>query len=96
MLRNILTANGLWWPNVDKSATTSFTVSKDYHLLSFATMLGPSPDWFSGVSKLNLCQTNCTWIDSYMEDLYPYDAGTDSGLSYNVINFFLNLKMNIF
>jgi hypothetical protein len=37
-----------------------------------------------GTSNLNLCLSNCTWIDEYMEDLYPTDAGTDSGLSYNV------------
>lgn len=51
-------------------------------------MLGPSPDWLSGLTKLNLCLPNCTWTDGYMEDLYPFDAGTDSGLSYNVILFY--------
>ncbi len=48
-------------------------------------MLGPSPDWISGVSRLNLCLSNCTWMDEYEEDLYLIDAGTDSGVSYNVI-----------
>ena len=83
-IRNILTASGLWFPNVDKETSTQFTVSKSHHLLSFATMIGPSPDWLSGVSNLNLCLPNCTWIDEYSEELYLFDAGTDSGLSYNV------------
>ena len=78
-------ANGLWFPNVDKETNTAFTVSPTHHLLSFATMLGPSPDWLGGLSKLNLCLPNCTWAESFMQDLYPFDAGTDSGISYNVI-----------
>jgi len=27
-------------------------------------MLGPSPDWIVGVSALEMCQINCTWIDN--------------------------------
>ncbi|CAF0721201.1 unnamed protein product, partial [Brachionus calyciflorus] len=86
VVRNIIRANGLWFPNVHRVTTSSFTVSNTHHLLSFATMFGPSPDWFSGVSKLNLCRPDCTWIEEYEEDLMPIDAGTDSGLSYNSPN----------
>lgn len=45
-------------------------------------MLGPSPDWVVGVSKLNLCQKDCSWTRSMVIDLYPWDAGTDNGISY--------------
>lgn len=44
-----MTANGLWFPNVDKKTSSQFTVSATHHLFSFATMLGPSPDWLSGI-----------------------------------------------
>jgi hypothetical protein len=27
---------------------------------------------------------NCTWVENVTQDLYPFDAGTDSGVSYNV------------
>jgi hypothetical protein len=27
-------------------------------------MLGPSPDWIVGVSGLELCLTNCSWLDT--------------------------------
>ena len=27
------------------------------------SMLGPSPDWLVGVSGLEVCQANCTWLD---------------------------------
>jgi hypothetical protein len=37
-----------------------------------------------GVSKLDLCLPDCTWLTSHTEDLYPFDAGVDSGISYNV------------
>lgn len=36
-----------------------------------------------GTSKLNLCLPDCTWVDSYEEDLYLIDAGTDDGVSFN-------------
>lgn len=45
-------------------------------------MLGPSPDWIVGVSGLELCLTNCTWVDSKELFLYPWDAGVDNGISY--------------
>lgn len=57
-------------------------VDKNHPLLSVASMLGPSPDWVVGVSKLNLCRKDCTWTKSEIIDLYPWDAGTDNGISY--------------
>jgi hypothetical protein len=48
-------------------------------------LTGPSPDWIVGVSGLNLCKRDCTWIDEIIVDLYPWDAGTDNGITYMVI-----------
>lgn len=48
-------------------------------------MLGPSPDWCAGVSNLDLC-SNCTWIKRKDIDLYPWDAGTDDGVTYKSRN----------
>jgi spondin-1 len=45
-------------------------------------MLDPSPDWIVGVSGLELCLPNCTWIENKVLNLYPWDAGTDSGPTY--------------
>ena len=45
-------------------------------------MLGPSPDWIVGVSALELCMKNCSWVSEKMMNLYMWDAGTDSGISY--------------
>lgn len=57
-------------------------VDRKHPLLSIASMFGPSPDWVVGVSKLNLCQKDCTWAKSMIIDLYPWDAGTDNGITY--------------
>lgn len=37
-----------------------------------------------GVNSINLCLPNCTWVEQYSEDLYPLDAGIDSGMKYTV------------
>lgn len=81
-LRTLIKAAGLWYPNVNGNTSTSFRVDRKHPLLSVASMLGPSPDWVVGVSKLNLCQKDCTWAKSMIIDLYPWDAGTDNGISY--------------
>ncbi|CAL7936929.1 unnamed protein product [Xylocopa violacea] len=81
-LRTLIKAAGLWYPNVNSNTTTSFSVDRKHPMLSVASMLGPSPDWVVGVSKLNLCRKDCTWTKSEIIDLYPWDAGTDNGISY--------------
>lgn len=45
---------------------------------------GPTPDWIVGVSALELCLANCSWVGQKMLNLYPWDAGTDSGITYEV------------
>ncbi|KAG7198405.1 hypothetical protein KM043_005793 [Ampulex compressa] len=81
-LRTLIKAAGLWYPNVNTNTTTSFRVDRKHPLVSVASMFGPSPDWVVGVSKLNLCQADCTWARSMIVDLYPWDSGTDNGITY--------------
>lgn len=45
-------------------------------------MIDPSPDWIVGVSGLELCLANGSWIEEKILNLYPWDAGTDSGSTY--------------
>ncbi|XP_050679817.1 spondin-1 isoform X2 [Leptidea sinapis] len=81
-LRSIVKAQGLWHPKVNTNTSTTFMVDKKRHLLSLASMFGPSPDWVVGVNGLELCNADCTWTASKVVDLFPYDAGTDNGISY--------------
>uniref|UniRef100_A0A1B6CP24 Spondin-1 n=1 Tax=Clastoptera arizonana TaxID=38151 RepID=A0A1B6CP24_9HEMI len=81
-LRTLIKAAGLWYPKVNTNTSSSFRVDRSKHLVSLVSMFGPSPDWIVGVSGLNLCLTNCTWIENQVIDLYPYDAGTDNGITY--------------
>ncbi|XP_068627993.1 spondin-1-like [Battus philenor] len=85
-IRTIIKARGISWQQVSGGGIPStfavFRVDAKHHLMSLAAKLAPSPDWIVGVSALELCNTNCTWTKSATLPLYPYDAGTDSGLGY--------------
>jgi spondin-1 len=59
-----------------------FRVDSNHHLISLVSMIYPSPDWFVGVSGLELCLANGSWIENKVLNLYPNDAGTDSGPTY--------------
>ncbi|KAI4829970.1 hypothetical protein KUCAC02_001629 [Chaenocephalus aceratus] len=64
----------------------SFSVDRSRHLMSFLTMLGPSPDWNVGLSAEDLCTKECGWVQRVVQDMIPWDAGTDSGVSYESPN----------
>lgn len=81
-LRSIVKAQGLWHPRVNGNTSAFFTVDRKRNVLSLASMFGPSPDWVVGVSGLDLCQKDCSWVESKIIDLLPYDSGTDNGISY--------------
>lgn len=54
--------------------------------MSFVVRIVPSPDWFVGVDSLDLCEGS-RWREQVALDLYPYDAGTDSGFTFSSPNF---------
>lgn len=54
--------------------------------VSFVVRIVPSPDWFVGVDSLDLCDGD-RWREQVAVDLYPYDAGTDSGFTFSSPNF---------
>ncbi|XP_020284534.1 spondin-1 isoform X2 [Pseudomyrmex gracilis] len=81
-IRTIIKARGISYPNVTGKTFAVFRVDRKHHLMSLVSMIVPSPDWFIGVAGLELCLSNCTWITNKQLNLYPYDAGTDSGITY--------------
>ena len=46
----------------------------------------PSPDWFIGIDRLDLCDGTGNWIVNRKMDLHPMDAGTDRGLTFTSPN----------
>ena len=73
------------------SSISNIEVNTEYPLVSFITMIAPSPDWFVGVHDFNLCNTTTgKWKESRTRDLPPYDAGTDSGPRFQSRNMVTN------
>ena len=67
--------------------STFFPILYFLHLqMSFVVRIVPSPDWFVGVDKVDLCDGD-HWKDSVTLELFPYDAGTDSGFTFSSPNF---------
>ncbi|KAM8712625.1 hypothetical protein ACLKA7_013027 [Drosophila subpalustris] len=81
-LRTLIKAAGLWYPNVNQNTSSKFRVDRKHPKVSLASMFGPSPDWVVGISGVDLCTSDCSWKESLDFDLYPWDAGTDSGITY--------------
>uniref|UniRef100_A0A2C9JDW0 Spondin domain-containing protein n=1 Tax=Biomphalaria glabrata TaxID=6526 RepID=A0A2C9JDW0_BIOGL len=53
--------------------------------VSFIMKIVPSPDWFIGVSSVDLC-ANGRWKNQVRMDMHPMDGGTDQGLTFTSPN----------
>ena len=73
---------------VSATGTRTFEVefSRTHPLLTLLSMIGPSPDWFVGVSGLSLLDGSDGWRSSHTVDLFPYDAGTENGEGFSLDN----------
>ncbi|MEM7083243.1 MAG: spondin domain-containing protein [Pseudomonadota bacterium] len=91
-LRNQITSAGgspllwnYWFCRADHtnpacgSTVVEFTIDSDASAITITSMMAPSPDWFIGVSALNLFP-NGAWLSSLQIPLFMYDAGTEEGL----------------
>ena len=68
------------------SATFDITLTSEHPLVTLLSMIGPSPDWFVGVSGLSLLNTQGQWMSMREVDLFPYDAGTEEGTEFSLLN----------
>ncbi|XP_032522595.2 spondin-2-like isoform X1 [Danaus plexippus] len=68
-------------PHMFEPAHSLFRVDRVHHLFSLVVAMKPSPDWFLGVYNFELC-TKEGWLEDYEIPLYPWDAGTMDGVSY--------------
>ena len=83
----ILDSSGIPASQVTAGTTRSieFTVNPGHTVFSIISMIAPSPDWFVGLSNIELCQ-NGEWISEFSREAFTYDAGTDSGVTYTSAN----------
>ncbi|XP_053433673.1 spondin-2 [Nycticebus coucang] len=73
-------------PSGTGQTSTELEVHSRHSLVSFVVRIVPSPDWFVGIDSLDLCEGD-HWKEQVALDLYPYDAGTDSGFTFSSPNF---------
>ncbi len=66
--------------------TFEITFSRTHPLLTLLSMIGPSPDWFVGVSGLSMLDGSDAWRSSRTVDLFAYDAGTEDGEEFSLSN----------
>ena len=69
------------------TATVDVTLTTDHPLVTLTSMVAPSPDWFVGVSGLSLRNAaDDGWQPSLTVDLFPWDAGTEDGTEFSLVN----------
>ena len=65
-------------PNIMGTGTAILNVSAKHALISFESMIAPTPDWFVGLESYNLIQ-NGNWVNDVTVNAVGYDAGTEEG-----------------
>lgn len=83
-IRTLIKGKGHGYRKMNRTSYSYFRADKVNHLLSTVVAIYPSPDWFLGVARFELCLEDNTWLKERELNLYPWDAGTDSGVSYEV------------
>lgn len=71
---------------ISSATINDVIISSDYPLLTLASMVAPSPDWFVGVNALSILDESNNWRANIVMDMFVYDAGTEDGNSYSTSN----------
>ena len=78
--RRVLRGSGV--ATLPGAASIDFEIDLDQPFVTLVTMIAPSPDWFAGVHDLSLVERG-NWVEAKTVALFPYDAGTDHGVTYD-------------
>ena len=79
----VFQADGL--KQVPGKIVVDFDAGVNHPLVSFVSMLAPSPDWFTGAASVPL-HAEGAWRARVEGLLLAWDAGTDSGVTYMAKN----------
>jgi len=63
------------------TATAEIVIDDAHPMASIVAMIAPSPDWFAGVSDVNLLE-NGAWVATKTVDVNAWDSGGDDGTTY--------------
>ncbi|XP_047530626.1 spondin-1-like isoform X1 [Vanessa atalanta] len=85
-VRTLIKGKGHGYRKMSNPTYAFFRTDKNNHIFTVGVAIHPSPDWFLGVTRFELCQVDNTWLQERELNLYPWDAGTDSGVSYESPN----------
>jgi len=72
-------------PTGEGRTEAEFFVDSNHSMVSVASRIVPSPDWFVGLDSFNLC-IGGEWVDSVAIKVGPIDAGTDNGFTFTAPN----------
>ncbi len=64
------------------STTLTATLTTEHPRVTLTAMIGPSHDWFVGVSGMTLRDGSSRWLRALGVDLFPWDAGTEEGTDF--------------
>jgi hypothetical protein len=66
---------------VHRTIAATFDITEDSPLVSIVGMIAPSPDWFYGVSSVELWKDG-RWVPTLAVPAYAWDSGGDGGTTY--------------
>ena len=81
-------------PGITGSATALINLSAQHSLVSFESMIAPSPDWFAGLDSYNLVQGG-KWVTDITFNIAGFDAGTEEGDVFGYTNPATNPQQNV-
>jgi len=96
-VNDITTASSSLFPTLNNPSKNIGQLEMDisHRMISSISMIAPSPDWFTGLSKYRPIKDG-KWLQSFTVDTYPWDAGTDSGVTYTARNSATNPKEPVY
>ncbi len=65
-------------PAITNTRQANVYCNSNYSFVSLISMLGPTPDWFTGISGIDLYSGN-KWVSDTTINLYTFDAGSEDG-----------------
>jgi len=82
---NVRGAGATFNSETQEQPVPEIMMTSDYPLLSGVTMVAPSPDWIAGINNIGMIDGGM-WIKEIEVTSLGFDAGTDSGATYNAGN----------